>query len=113
MFTHTCSHVVFLFGLLPQLLSGGTADHLISLFTLLDYPRVICDDPVQPQFSPQTIHQKATSTRKLLVLIANPEDWWSDIRVGDNNNDASPFTEAEEQLEDLATLYSYNNNQQN
>ena len=86
---------------------------------LLDYPRVIY---VMIRFnpnSPHTIHQKVapegyTSTRKLLVLIANPEDWWSDIRIGDNSNDASPFAEAaEEQLEDLATLYSYNNNQQN
>ena len=46
------------------------------------------------------------------MLIANPEaeDWWSDIRVSDN--DASPF--AEEQLDkDLVALYSYKNNQQN
>ena len=63
-----------------------------------------------PPNSPQAnaIIQLAPTSRRLLALIAQPEDWWSVI-IGPDGT--SPFTD--EQLEELAALHSFNNNQQN
>lgn len=63
-----------------------------------------------PPNSPQAnaIIQLAPTSRRLLALIAQPEDWWSGI-IGPDGT--SPFTD--DQLEELAALHSFNNNQQN
>ena len=63
-----------------------------------------------PPNSPQAnaIIQLAPTSRRLLALIAQPEDWWSGITGPDGT---SPFTD--DQLEELAALHSFNNNQQN
>ena len=63
-----------------------------------------------PPNSPQAnaIIQLAPTSQRLLALIAQPEDWWSGI-VGPDGT--SPFTN--DQLEELAALHSFNNNQQN
>ena len=63
-----------------------------------------------PPNSPQAnaIIQVAPTSRRLLTLIAQPEDWWSGITGPDGT---SPFTD--DQLEELAALHSFNNNQQN
>ena len=67
---------------------------------LLQFP------PDSPQA--QAIIQVAPTSQRLLALIARPEDWWSGITGPDGT---SPFTD--EQLEELAALHSFNNNQQN
>jgi len=64
------------------------------------------------QFTPNSpralaIIQLAPTSRRLLALI-RPEDWWSGITGPDGT---SPFDE--DQLQELAALHSFNNNQQN